>query len=197
MEGCWRGTRAVDTWLKLPDQAAPPTVCALMAEPASASLCPPELGWRYDDFRSNGVNKLQRGDGPNAQKVWSTDPGVLTSGCTATLRYNSKAGPLHWVDWKEAGAPTLKVSFSHLRLSSLPRPLEPPPPPLLPAAHTSTHVMMSPRPGPVPQTLPPARITLVLSHAVPLSFFLWHNCLPADRTQLLAGRRGHCDETVF
>jgi len=72
-----------------------------------------EIGWRYNDLRANGLHMLQHGEGPDAKKVWSTVPAVLTSGCKATLRYNSKAGPLHWVDWKEAGAPTLKFGHNY------------------------------------------------------------------------------------
>ena len=67
-------------------------------------------------MRAGGLNELKHGNGP---KVWCTEPEVLVAGSTATLRYNSKAGPLHWVDWSETGAPTLKVRATRCRVIAL------------------------------------------------------------------------------
>jgi hypothetical protein len=69
-----------------------------------------ELSFRREEFQAGGLNALTHGEGPEAIKVWLTEPKVLTAGSTAVLRYNTKAGPLHWVEWDAGEAPILKVA---------------------------------------------------------------------------------------
>jgi len=71
-----------------------------------------ELSWKRDEFQAGGLSSLTHGEGPDAIKVWSTEPKVLTAGSSAVLRYNSKAGPLHWVEWAAGMAPILKMGHN-------------------------------------------------------------------------------------
>lgn len=71
-----------------------------------------ELSFRREEFQAGGLNALTHGEGPEAIKVWLTEPKVLTAGSTAVLRYNTKAGPLHWVEWDAGEAPILKMGHN-------------------------------------------------------------------------------------
>ncbi|WIA17469.1 hypothetical protein OEZ85_014309 [Tetradesmus obliquus] len=51
-------------------------------------------------LREGGVNKRKVSDDPDAKTWWSVAPTPLVAGKTATLLYNSKAGPLAWIEDK-------------------------------------------------------------------------------------------------
>jgi hypothetical protein len=51
-------------------------------------------------LREGGVNKRKVSDDPDSKTWWSVAPTPLVAGKTATLLYNSKAGPLAWIEDK-------------------------------------------------------------------------------------------------
>jgi hypothetical protein len=51
-------------------------------------------------LREGGVNKRKVTDDPDSKTWWSVAPTPLVAGKTATLLYNSKAGPLAWIEDK-------------------------------------------------------------------------------------------------
>lgn len=74
-----------------------------------------ELRWQRDALRKGGIHCLKHGLGEHGRSVWCTEPEILRSGCDAKLRYNSKAGPLNWIDWENSSYPLVTVGHNSWR----------------------------------------------------------------------------------
>lgn len=77
------------------------------AEPAAAAaalsiqtLVITELRDGYTWLREGGMNKRKVSADPTSSTWWSAAPSPLVPGKTGTLLYNSKAGPLAWIEDK-------------------------------------------------------------------------------------------------
>jgi hypothetical protein len=61
-------------------------------------------------LREGGMNKRKVSEDPDSKTWWSVAPTPLVAGKTATLLYNSKAGPLAWIEDKRPKGKTVTSS---------------------------------------------------------------------------------------
>jgi hypothetical protein len=61
-------------------------------------------------LREGGMNKRKVSEDPDSKTWWSVAPTPLVAGKTATLLYNSKAGPLAWIEDKRPKGKTVSTS---------------------------------------------------------------------------------------
>ncbi|GBF95473.1 glycosyltransferase [Raphidocelis subcapitata] len=116
------------------EAAAAAAEAALARDEAEAVSAVDELRGAVASLREGALAQREAGAGGAAALLWTTAPAPLRAGARGTLLYNSRAGPLAWLDPAQGhAAPCLTYGFNNWRTKGA-APIEMKPSSAVPAA---------------------------------------------------------------